>query len=109
MWGRKFRIDEKGVSGVLTFTKKGEKLLHDISSLHIESCDLKYVVEGQMKEAPALPSMRSQVLDMLKDNQVTLQEIIRFIQPFLRKKQIKKLLTNPLAVIRNRLIKYFNL
>ena len=109
LWGMKFRTDEKGVSGVLTFTDKGEKLLHDIPLLHIESCDLKYVVEGQMKEAPVLPSTRNQVLDMLRDNQVTLQKTIRFIQPMLSKKRIKKLLTNPFAVLRNRLIKYFNL
>ena len=105
----KFRTDEKGVSGVLIFTDKGEKLLHDIPLLHIESCDLKYVVEGQMKEAPVLPNTRSQVLDMLRDNKVTLQKTIRFIQPMLSKKRIKKLLTNPFAVLRNRLIKYFNL
>ena len=109
LWGTKFRTDEKGVSGVLTFTEKGERLLHDIPLLHIESCDLKSVVEGQMKEAPALPRMRSQVLDMLRENQITLQEIIRFIQPMLRKKRIRKLLTNPLVILRNRLIKYFNL
>ena len=109
LWGRKFRTDEKGVSGVLTFTEKGEEVLHDIPLLHIESCDLKYVVEGQMKEAPTLPRMRGQILDMLRDNQITLQEIIRFIQPMLRKKRINKLLTNPFAVLRNKLIKYFNL
>lgn len=109
LWGRKFRTDEKGVSGVLTFTEKGERLLHDIPLLHIESCDFKSVVEGQMKKAPTLPSTRSQVLDMLSDNQVALKEAIRFIQPMLRKNRIKKLLTNPLTVIRNRLIKYFNL
>lgn len=110
LWGVKFRTDEKGVSGVLTFTEKGERLLHDIPLLHIESCDLKYVVEGQMKEAPALPTSRNKVLDMLRDNQVTLQEIIvRFIDPMLRKKRIKKLLKNPFAVLRNGLIKYFNL
>lgn len=109
LWGMKFRTDEKGVSGVLTFTEKGEKLLHDIPLLHIEACDIKYVVEGQMKDAPALPSARSQVLDMLKDNQVALQEIIWRIQPMLCKQRIKKLLTNPLSVLKNRLIKYFNL
>lgn len=109
LWGRKFRKDEKGVSGVLTFTDKGERLLHDIPLLHIESCDLKYVVEGQMKDAPVLPSIRSQVLDMLRDDRVTLQRIARLIEPVLRKRRIKKLLANPFAVVRNRLIKYFNL
>lgn len=109
LWGVKFRKDEDGVSGVLTFTERGEELLHHIQRLHTEPCELKYVVEGQMKYAPELPEVRNRVIDMLKDNKVTLKETVQYIQPMLRKKRMRKLLTMPFSVLRNRLIKYFNL
>lgn len=109
LWGMKFRKDEDGVSGVLTFTKRGEELLHHIQRLHTEPCELKYVVEGQMKDAPELPEVRNKVIDMLKDNKVTLKGTVQYIQPMLREKRMKKLLTKPFSVLRNRLIKYFNL
>ncbi|MFR4737332.1 Coenzyme F420 hydrogenase/dehydrogenase, beta subunit C-terminal domain [Phocaeicola coprocola] len=109
LWGIKFRKNEDGVSGVLTFTKHGDELMHSIKNLHIEPCELKYVIEGQMKNAPELPKVRNQIVDMLKDNQITLKETVQYLQPMLHKKRMKKLLTQPLSILRNRLFKYFNL
>lgn len=109
LWGFRYRKNEKGVNGVLTLTDKGESLLHSITSLHVETCHLEVVSEGQMKNNPKMPCVRMNVIDMLRDDSTKLKDILLLIVPHLRKQKIKTLLRSPLRVLKNRLVKYFNL
>lgn len=109
LWGFKYRNNEEGVSGVLTFTRRGDELLHSISSLHIESCSLKIVVEGQMKSAPEMPAIRRNIMEMLRNDSIQLNDILLLVNPFLKKQKIKVFLKHPLRVLKNRLVRYFKL
>jgi coenzyme F420-reducing hydrogenase beta subunit len=109
LWGFKYRNNEEGVSGVLTFTRRGDELLHSISSLHIEPCSLRIVAEGQMKNAPKMPSIRGNIMEMLRNDSIQLNDIILLVNPFLKKQKIKVFLKHPLRVVKNRLVRYFKL
>jgi coenzyme F420-reducing hydrogenase beta subunit len=109
LWGFKYRNNKEGVSGVLTFTRRGDELLHSISSLHIEPCSLRIVAEGQMKNAPKMPSIRRNIMEMLRNDSIQLNDIILLVNPFLKKQKIKVFLKHPLRVVKNRLVRYFKL
>lgn len=109
LWGFKYRNNEEGVSGVLTFTRRGDELLHSISSLHIEPCSLRIVAEGQMKNAPKMPSIRGNIMEMLRDDSIQLNDVLLLVNPFLKKQKIKVFLKHPLRVVKNRLVRYFKL
>lgn len=109
LWGFKFRNNEEGVSGVLTFTSRGDELLHSISSLHIEPCSLKIVAEGQMKSPPEIPSIRENIMEMLRNDSIQLNEVLLLVNPFLKKQKIKAFFKHPLRVVKNRLVRYLKL
>ena len=94
---------------MLTFTRRGDELLHSISSLHIEPCSLRIVAEGQMKNAPKMPSIRGNIMEMLRNDSIQLNDIILLVNPFLKKQKIKVFLKHPLRVVKNRLVRYFKL
>lgn len=109
LWGFKYRNNEQGVSGVLTFTSKGDELLNSISSLHIEPCSSSIVAEGQMKSAPEMPSIRENIMEMLKNDSIQLNDILLSVVPYLKKQKIKVFLKHPLRVVKNRLVRYLKL
>ncbi len=74
LWGTKYQSDEKGVSGVITFTAKGDLALHQLEKCTIIPETLEVVVESQMKECATRPSSFSYVNDALKTG-ISLQEI----------------------------------
>lgn len=67
LWGSVYEKDEKGVSGVVAFTKKGVDLLKDCNVLLVEH-SLEVVAEGQMKNNPSKPPFRKGLLYILKKN-----------------------------------------
>lgn len=109
LWGFKFRNNEEGVSGILTFTSRGDELLHSISSLNIKPSSLKIVTEGQMKSAPEMPSIRENIIEMLRNDSIQLNDVLLLVNPFLKKQKIKAFLKHPLRVVKNRLVRYLKL
>lgn len=71
LWGPTFRNDEKGVSGVIAFTDKGDKLIHDCNCELVEQ-PIEVVTERQMKECPVAPSYSTYVWENLKNPRVLL-------------------------------------
>lgn len=76
LWGTKYQNDDKGVSGVLTFTKKGEELLSRLDSCMVIPEGIEVVTESQMKKSPKRPSSFKYVMASLKSD-VSLAEIDR--------------------------------
>ena len=68
LWGFKYQKDEKGVSGVITFTKKGDKVLHELDTCTIIPETFEVVTESQMKRCPQRPSSYNYVTNALKTN-----------------------------------------
>ena len=76
LWGTKYQHDEKGVSGVLTFTEKGEELLKQLDTCTINLEGIGVVTESQMKKCPKRPSSFKYVIASLKAD-VSLAQIDR--------------------------------
>lgn len=76
LWGTKFHNDEKGVSGVLTFTAKGEDWLNQLDTCMVTPESIEVVTESQMKKCPKRPSSFKYVMASLKSD-ASLAEIDR--------------------------------
>lgn len=55
LWGKTYRKDDLGVSGMLTFTHKGEDVIKFLHNCNIIHTDINIVTEGQMKKSPEIP------------------------------------------------------
>lgn len=55
LWGHVFKKDDKGTSGVISFTSKGDDIVRKISDkCVIEPLSVEVVTEGQMKRCPSV-------------------------------------------------------
>lgn len=94
LWGTKYSSDQKGISGVLTFTEKGRaalKQIHRDVVMTKETIDV--VTQGQIKKSLIKPCNRGFVLWLLK-KQVALHIIYSIaILPFKMMKFIKRKMT----------------
>lgn len=69
LWGRKYKEDEKGVSGVIVFTEKGKKVIDNIK----EDCcliseEMMVLLDGQMSEGASRAKGYSIIKLLLKTN-----------------------------------------
>lgn len=64
LWGGKYSHNEKGVTGVLALTEKGEEIMKSIHQLcHVESEKESVVVEGQLHCDLSIPVSRKRFLN----------------------------------------------
>lgn len=83
-WGKKYAKDNKGVSSVIAFTERGEKVLGELrDKCHFISHSLAECCEGQMRKSPSMPFIRRKLLDQLQSSR-TLIEIKRGLISFYR-------------------------
>ncbi|OUP20666.1 4Fe-4S ferredoxin [Parabacteroides distasonis] len=61
LWGNTYKSNEDGVSAAVAFTEKGNKILCSCGCELIEH-PFNVVAEGQMKECPCRPGLRSWIL-----------------------------------------------
>lgn len=78
LWGNKFKTNEEGVSAVLTFTERGDKLLNNINA-HLEEYPAEVVCEGQMKSCVAKPWYYRIVQKALKAPFIRISFIKKFV------------------------------
>jgi coenzyme F420-reducing hydrogenase beta subunit len=82
LWGKTYRHDEKGVSGVLVFTQKGKGLIEALNNkITFIPCDTSIVTEGQMKVKPKKPYYYSIVNKLLLSN-MPLEVIVKITTLF---------------------------
>lgn len=89
-WGSAYEKDEKGVSAVLAFTKKGKDLL-TLCADRLEKKDiaLDLLCEGQMPEPPQMPPLYDVRLWLLRHTPFSLHKINRIMNGLLRLKRNK--------------------
>lgn len=96
LWGTKYKLDQKGVSGVLVLTDKGKdaiKLIESDAVMVDETIDV--VTQGQIRESLPKPCNRALVLWLLKQG-VALKVIYHTtifplkVLKFIKRKVIKK-------------------
>ena len=66
LWGTKYQTDENGISGILTFTKKGDDIIHRLSSCTIIPETISVITESQMKDCAHRPSSYKYVANALR-------------------------------------------
>lgn len=65
LWGSRYKDNEAGVSAVVTFTSRGDELIHKCECT-LNDLPLEIVLEKQMKNSPSVPSYASKVWKSLK-------------------------------------------
>ncbi|MDR0605208.1 MAG: Coenzyme F420 hydrogenase/dehydrogenase, beta subunit C-terminal domain [Bacteroidales bacterium] len=91
LWGIKYSSNEDGVTGLVTFTEKGENVLKNIKSCSIINENIDTITEGQQKEMINEPYYYS-LLNKLFRTPFSLAMLYRLVQLL----QIGKLIRNKL-------------
>lgn len=50
LWGATYQAEDKGVTGILALTEKGQSVITDVNNLYLQPESVSTVCEGQMKE-----------------------------------------------------------
>lgn len=91
-WGNKYSNNQKGVSSLITFTKKGNNIVSSIDTLELIQETIVVSCEGQMKEAARANITRPFVQSLLKTKMklTTILLLLFFIElPFKVLRKIK--------------------
>ena len=81
LWGSAYNNNEEGVTGVISFTQKGNNILHQCN-IELENQTFSVVAEGQMKSTVKVPYYYYLLLRLFK-TPLSLLHIYRIVQ-FLR-------------------------
>lgn len=68
LWGHLYKDNDKGVSALVSFTDKGNKVLENLMECTLIEHPFEIVAEGQMKDMPITPITYNVVKRMLKFN-----------------------------------------
>lgn len=78
LWGNTYKENEDGVSVVIAFTEKGNKVLTLCNCTFIEH-PFKVVAEGQMKTSPNQPSYSKDIWKILRNKRTTIFQAISVV------------------------------
>lgn len=99
LWGSAYQNNAEGVSAVVVLTKKGQNIIEKCS-ITKERHAPEVVMEGQMKKCPNRPDIFPYVQSSLKDENISLEDIAPKVINFLKYERIKRMLKNPIALIK---------
>ncbi|MEG1007618.1 MAG: Coenzyme F420 hydrogenase/dehydrogenase, beta subunit C-terminal domain [Bacteroides sp.] len=100
LWGKKYRNNKEGVSGVVTFTTKGDTALRQANCTLIEE-PFEMVAEGQMK-APAQRGKLYEKLNTFLHNEKTgIKELHNLVMKENKKKKQINRLKHPIRTLLN--------
>ena len=98
-WGHAYENDDKGVSAAISFTAKGDDLIHSCDC-EIKEHSFILITEFQMKTNAKRKFFHKKLMKLLRDENKNLEEIIRYVD-FTRKisRQIDRI-KHPLRTIK---------
>ena len=67
LWGDSYKDEEKGVSALVSFTSKGEKIINDLKNVTLVKYPLDIVAEGQMKSNSKSKTMSPLIMYLLRN------------------------------------------
>lgn len=67
LWGDAYKGEEKGVSALVSFTSKGEKIINDLKNVTLVKYPLDIVAEGQMKSNSKSKTMSPLIMYLLRN------------------------------------------
>lgn len=98
LWGKTYQHDEKGVSAAISFTTKGDKLLHQSNSF-LKEHPFEIVAEGQMKQCPLYKSSFIPIKEALKKKDIDINKITGILASVKRKEKIIGYIKNPTKIM----------
>lgn len=84
LWGKTYMHDDKGVSALVAFTKKGKEVIDNLKGVTLIEHPFEVVAEGQMKKNAQAKELKPIVMYLL-ENQVPLESSLFKIVFFLQK------------------------
>ena len=99
LWGKTYEKEEKGVSGVIVFTKKYNDILKRCN-IQITEHSFETIAEGQMRTSAKLIKQRIILLQMLKTQQITFHEIKKFLDKISLIQHLKNILRQPRSSVK---------
>lgn len=100
LWGNTFALDEKGVSAVVAFTQRGVDLIKK-SNLEFTSYPFEIVAEGQQKSRIAYRKGRDEIVEYMKNDHVTIEDVVKLQQKIQKRQLLIKRITHPIVSCRN--------
>lgn len=100
LWGKKYRSDEKGTSGAIAFTQKGNRILKGIDCVLIEE-PFEIVAEGQIKEPVKRKRLFYKLKKMLENDKTTIKELHIVLQRERNRRRFMSRVKNPGRTIKN--------
>lgn len=95
LWGKVYQDNEEGVSATIAFTPKGNVLLKECNCKLIEH-PFEVVAEGQMKECPKRPACFLNVMSLLKNENVSLAEVLQLLLSYEKRERNINRLKHPM-------------
>lgn len=94
LWGSTYAENEEGVSGVLSFTPRGEELLRSCGCFLVPH-PVSVVTEGQMKVAPRMTFVRKRLIGLLQQDSLPIDRIVKSCKRYKRLELLRRLLCHP--------------
>ena len=88
LWGNTYKDNDKGVSALVTFTKKGKEVVEQLKDVTLVEHPFEVVAEGQMKKNTKFKEMAFAVKWFLKTNLSITNPLLKTI--FFTQKVINK-------------------
>ncbi len=80
LWGKVFQHDQKGVSALIAFTDKGQKLLESLKNITTKEYPFEIVAEGQMKNNCKQAQDYKLVMKLLRSHSISLNHIDKILK-----------------------------
>lgn len=105
LWGQTYEKHNDGVSAVIALTQLGYEVLSQIPGIHLQEEPFEIVTEGQMRMSPKEPKIRTYILKALRNINADfrIERMLMFCNGIYNK--LRKILTQPKEVFKNRFIK----
>lgn len=108
-WGEEYINDEKGVNIVLSFSDRGENLLHE-SELILEEKSFESIANGQMQHSAVRPEIYKDIMTSLKSTGATFEDLVningRYEAMLVSRHRKQMLLKHPFMAIKKILHKF---
>lgn len=103
LWGKAYKNSDEGVSAVVALTDKGREILRDVQGLELLKENFNVISEGQMSKPPVEPLIRKILIKSFIGRTGDFNKEMFLVNCYEVLKKIKKIITQPCTVIKNRL------
>lgn len=82
LWGKTYKNEDKGVTGVLAITSKGKDIIYQMSNIYKKHIQIEIVCEGQMKTNAHAHPLRPLTLCLMRSRLplTTIDKVISILE-----------------------------